>query len=51
MQISTRDEDFIIDTLKLRDELHVLNEVFTDPKILKVILRIAVNETQFYVLR
>ncbi|KAF8315606.1 hypothetical protein DL93DRAFT_840172 [Clavulina sp. PMI_390] len=36
MQLSTRTEDFIIDTLLLRDELEVLNEVFTDPKILKV---------------
>ncbi|KAF3923394.1 hypothetical protein ABW21_db0205679 [Orbilia brochopaga] len=36
MQISTRDQDFIIDTLKLRDELEVLNEVFADPKIIKV---------------
>lgn len=36
MQISTRTEDFIIDTLELRDELHILNEAFTDPKILKV---------------
>ncbi|KAJ6260419.1 hypothetical protein Dda_4645 [Drechslerella dactyloides] len=36
MQISTRDQDWIIDTLKLRDELEVLNEVFADPKIVKV---------------
>ncbi|KAK6359602.1 exosome nuclease subunit [Orbilia brochopaga] len=36
MQISTRDQDWIVDTLKLRDELEVLNEVFTDPKIIKV---------------
>lgn len=36
MQISTRKEDYIVDTLLLRDELHLLNEVFTDPKILKV---------------
>ncbi|RWS25027.1 Exosome component 10-like protein [Leptotrombidium deliense] len=36
MQISTRDEDFIIDTLELRSELHVLNEIFTNPKIVKV---------------
>lgn len=38
MQISTRTEDFIVDTLKLRDELHVLNDVFTDPTIVKVSL-------------
>ncbi|KAG8927434.1 exosome nuclease subunit [Tulasnella sp. 408] len=36
MQISTRDEDFIVDTLAIRDELVVLNEVFADPKIVKV---------------
>lgn len=36
LQISTREKDYIIDTLSLRDELHVLNEVFTDPKVLKV---------------
>lgn len=36
MQISTRDQDWLIDTLKLREELHILNEVFTDSKITKV---------------
>ncbi|TCD63167.1 exosome nuclease subunit [Steccherinum ochraceum] len=36
MQISTRDCDYIIDTLALREELEELNEVFTDPKIVKV---------------
>lgn len=36
MQISTRSKDYIIDTLALREELHVLNEVFTDPRVLKV---------------
>lgn len=36
LQISTRTKDFIVDTLALREELHALNEVFTDPKILKV---------------
>ncbi|XP_074538429.1 exosome complex component 10 [Halichoeres trimaculatus] len=36
MQISTREEDFIIDTLELRSELYILNEVFTDPSIVKV---------------
>jgi exosome complex exonuclease RRP6 len=36
MQISTRDEDWIIDTLSLREELEDLNEVFTNPKIVKV---------------
>ncbi|KAH8114700.1 ribonuclease H-like domain-containing protein [Phellopilus nigrolimitatus] len=36
MQISTREEDFVVDTLALREELEDLNEVFTDPKIVKV---------------
>ena len=36
MQISTREEDFIIDTLALREELEELNEIFTDPKVVKV---------------
>ncbi|KAI1619680.1 exosome complex exonuclease Rrp6 [Exophiala viscosa] len=37
MQISTRDKDWIIDTLKpWRENLQVLNEVFADPKILKL---------------
>lgn len=37
MQISTRDTDYLIDTLSLRSDLHVLNEVFTNPKVLKVL--------------
>lgn len=37
MQISTRTKDWIVDTLKpWRQNLQVLNEVFTDPKIVKV---------------
>ena len=37
MQISTRDRDWIVDTLKpWREELQVLNEVFANPNILKV---------------
>ncbi|KAJ8257617.1 hypothetical protein GJAV_G00187740 [Gymnothorax javanicus] len=36
MQISTREEDFIVDCLELRSELYVLNETFTDPSIVKV---------------
>jgi exosome complex exonuclease RRP6 len=36
MQISTREQDWIIDTLLLREELVELNEVFTNPKIVKV---------------
>jgi exosome complex exonuclease RRP6 len=37
MQISTRTEDFIVDTLALRGELHVLNSSFTNPKTVKVL--------------
>lgn len=36
MQISTREADYVIDLLVLREEVHALNEVFTDPKIVKV---------------
>jgi exosome complex exonuclease RRP6 len=38
MQISTREEDWVVDTLLLREELGELNEVFTDPGIVKVLL-------------
>ncbi|KAF2760694.1 exosome complex exonuclease-like protein Rrp6 [Pseudovirgaria hyperparasitica] len=38
MQISTRDKDWIVDTLKpWRRDLECLNEVFTDPSIVKVL--------------
>lgn len=36
MQISTRTEDFVVDALALRRELPLLLDVFTDPKIVKV---------------
>ncbi|KAI9831192.1 MAG: exosome nuclease subunit [Phylliscum demangeonii] len=37
MQISTREQDWIIDTLvPWREDLQILNEVFADPRILKV---------------
>ncbi|RKP33043.1 hypothetical protein METBISCDRAFT_11204, partial [Metschnikowia bicuspidata] len=36
MQISNRERDWIIDTIALRDELFLLNEVFTNPHIIKV---------------
>ena len=36
MQISTRHEDFIVDTLVLREELEELNEIFTNPDVVKV---------------
>ncbi|KAG0200226.1 exosome nuclease subunit [Mortierella sp. GBA30] len=37
MQISTRDQDYVIDTLELRGSLHLLNHSFTDPNIVKVL--------------
>jgi exosome complex exonuclease RRP6 len=36
MQISSRTEDFLIDTIALRDELNTLNNIFTNPNIVKV---------------
>lgn len=39
MQISTREKDWIVDTLQpWRHKLEVLNQVFTDPSIIKVSL-------------
>ncbi|SCU80924.1 LADA_0B10242g1_1 [Lachancea dasiensis] len=37
MQISTREQDWLVDTIALRDELYPLNEIFTNPKITKVL--------------
>lgn len=37
MQISTREKDYIVDPFPLWDNMHILNEPFTDPDILKVI--------------
>jgi exosome complex exonuclease RRP6 len=37
MQISTRKEDFVIDTLSLRSKMNLLNSSFTNPKIVKVL--------------
>ncbi|XP_030835176.1 exosome component 10 [Strongylocentrotus purpuratus] len=36
MQISTAEHDYVVDTLELRSELQMLNDAFTDPKIVKV---------------
>ena len=36
MQVSTATEDFLIDTLALRNDLSPLNEIFTNPAIVKV---------------
>lgn len=37
MQVSTREQDWLVDTIALRDSLECLNEVFTDPNIIKVL--------------
>ncbi|KAL6939337.1 hypothetical protein ACO0RG_003174 [Hanseniaspora osmophila] len=37
MQISTRDQDYLVDTIALRDNLQELNEVFCNPSITKVL--------------
>lgn len=37
MQISTREQDYLVDTIALRDDLEILNLVFTDPLITKVL--------------
>lgn len=37
LQISSRTEDFLIDTIAVRDQLIVLNNVFTNPNVVKVI--------------
>jgi len=37
MQVSTRSEDFLVDALRLREHMHLLNVVFTDPTIVKVL--------------
>ncbi len=35
-QLSTRTGDFIIDAIALRDRMPELNEVFTNPRVVKV---------------
>jgi 3'-5' exonuclease len=37
MQLSTRSEDWIVDTIALREHVGMLNAVFADPRILKVL--------------
>lgn len=37
IQISTRQEDYLIDPLVLMDHLEIMNEVFADPNIVKVL--------------
>lgn len=36
VQISTRLKDYIFDALELREDMHLLNEIFTNPKIVKI---------------
>ena len=48
MQISTREGDWIVDTLSVREELEELNEVFTDPKIIKVSVYMPSRTTGVY---
>lgn len=44
MQISTRESDWVVDTIALREELEELNEVFTDPNIVKVTISVLYSE-------
>eukprot|EP01112_Ceratiomyxa_fruticulosa_P011565 TRINITY_DN3145_c0_g1_i2.p1 TRINITY_DN3145_c0_g1~~TRINITY_DN3145_c0_g1_i2.p1 ORF type:complete len:998 (+),score=245.46 TRINITY_DN3145_c0_g1_i2:282-3275(+) len=37
MQISTRETDYLVDTLALRSHMHILNSSFTNPRITKVL--------------
>jgi ribonuclease D len=37
MQLSTRNKDYIVDTICLRSHLQSLNKIFTDPNIVKVL--------------
>ena len=36
IQLSTRDKDYVLDTIALRSKMHLLNDVFTDPSVVKV---------------
>lgn len=36
MQLSTREADFVIDTLALRTRMNILGEVFSDPTVVKI---------------
>ena len=37
MQVSTRTQDYLVDALRLRSQLHTLNVVFANPSIVKVL--------------
>jgi exosome complex exonuclease RRP6 len=51
MQVSTREQDWIVDTLELREELVTLNEVFTDPNIVKVVPFSEDTDTRYFMER
>ncbi|ERL91492.1 hypothetical protein D910_08822, partial [Dendroctonus ponderosae] len=48
LQISTFDKDYLIDTLSLRNDLWILNEIFTKPDITKVPTHLRVNPMVFH---
>ena len=48
MQISSRTEDFLIDTIALRDQLNILNNIFTNPNVVKVNLRLLVFREEIF---
>lgn len=37
VQVSTRIKDYLFDALELRDDMHILNEIFTDSKVVKIL--------------
>ncbi|KAJ1916947.1 exosome nuclease subunit [Mycoemilia scoparia] len=37
IQISTRERDYVVDSIALRSDLHLLNTSFTNPKVIKVL--------------
>ena len=49
MQISTRNHDYIIDTLELRHHMHNLLDVFTNPSIVKVTLGVSHESCDYHV--
>lgn len=49
MQISSRTQDFLIDTIALRDELHILNNIFTNPNIVKVLVAFILTKLLVFV--
>lgn len=36
LQVSTREKDYIVDTIELREHMHILLDPFTNPSIVKV---------------